>query len=127
MKEIDDDHLHPGSIIRPGWITKHIIAARNETGVLDLRIISKARVPFISASPVGDDLGRILTSIERPPRLPMKTAYSGSWFPPQNSHQQVLLSSDSTRRFTIRTSTIGLVCFVQIMSKSGFPPKSLHL
>jgi hypothetical protein len=42
----------------------------------ELKIIRKAKVSFISATPVADDLGRILASIEGPPETP----YEGGIF-----------------------------------------------
>jgi ubiquitin-protein ligase len=42
----------------------------------ELKTIHKAGVPFISATPVGDNLGRILASIEGPPETP----YEGGIF-----------------------------------------------
>lgn len=42
----------------------------------ELKIIQKAKVPFISATPVADNLGRILASIEGPPETP----YEGGIF-----------------------------------------------
>jgi hypothetical protein len=34
----------------------------------ELRTINKAKIPFISATPIADDLGKILASIEGPPK-----------------------------------------------------------
>lgn len=66
------------------WIEngpKLILQANRSTSadkrmLLELRNIRKAKVPFISATPIGDNLGEILASIEGPPNTP----YEGGIF-----------------------------------------------
>lgn len=71
MKEINEDNLHY-------WIEHgaslvyqaHRSSSARKRMFHELKTIRKARVPFTSATPVTDDLGRILASIERPPETP---------------------------------------------------------
>ncbi|CZR59494.1 uncharacterized protein PAC_09386 [Phialocephala subalpina] len=77
VSEINDSDLYY-------WIDngpKLVVQAHNSTSVAkrmfhELKLIRKAHVPFVSATPVADDLGRILASIEGPP----DTAYEGGIF-----------------------------------------------
>lgn len=77
MTEINDDNLNY-------WIENGaslVYQAHRSTTVAkrmfhELKTIRKARVPFISATPVADDLGKILASIEGPPETP----YEGGIF-----------------------------------------------
>ena len=77
MKEINDNNLdywigHVASFhsqaYRSGSVAKRMFH--------ELKTIRKAKVPFISAIPVGDDLSRIIASIEGPPETP----YEGGIF-----------------------------------------------
>lgn len=77
MTEINDDNLNY-------WIENGaslVYQAHRSTSVAkrmfhELKTIRKARVPFISATPVADDLRKILASIEGPPETP----YEGGIF-----------------------------------------------
>jgi ubiquitin-protein ligase len=77
MKEINDNNLdywigHVASFHSQAYGSGSVAKRMFH----ELKTIRKAKVPFISAIPVGDDLSRILASIEGPPETP----YEGGIF-----------------------------------------------
>ncbi|KAK3362346.1 prion-inhibition and propagation-domain-containing protein [Lasiosphaeria hispida] len=77
MAKVKDNDEHVWKQASPNLIYK---ASDNESTArrlfLELRTIREASVPFLSASPVGDSLDKILASIEGPPDTP----YAGGIF-----------------------------------------------